>query len=72
MTKVQIEYKLVGPLSDAMLDRIARAHGIYGIDHVKLSPAGDRVIIQYDASRLSAKEVEKTMHDIGLAVALDA
>jgi hypothetical protein len=72
MTKVQLSYKLTGPLTDEMLDRIARAHGIYGIDHLKLHPSGDRITVEYDASRLNAREVEKTLWDIGLSVALDA
>ena len=71
MTKVQLRYRLTGPLTDEMLDRIARAHGIYGIDHIKLEPSGDRVTVEYDASRLNAREVEKTLWDIGLSVALD-
>lgn len=72
MTKVQLRYRLTGPLTDEMLDRIARAHGIYGIDHVRLEPGGDRITVEFDASRLNAREVEKTLADIGLGVSVEA
>lgn len=70
MTKVQLEYELIRPLDDALMDAIARAHGVYGIHRISLSPAMDRIKVEYDASRLSPLEVENRLQMMGIPVAL--
>jgi len=70
MTKVQLEYELVRPLDDALMESIAKAHGVYGILRISLNPAMDRIKVEYDASRLSPLEVENRLHMLGIPVAL--
>jgi hypothetical protein len=71
MTKVQLEYKLMRPVDDGIMVAISKAHGIYGILRISLAPSLDRVLIEYDASRLSPLEVEAHMHSLGIPVAVD-
>jgi hypothetical protein len=68
MTKVQIRFRLQKPLDDTLATRIADAHSLYGIHHVKLAPTLDVLTVEYDASRLSAAEVEAALEMEGLAV----
>lgn len=72
MTKVQLEYKLTRPIDDATMDAISRAHGVYGMIRVALAPSMDKIIVEYDASRLSPLEVEARLHELGIAVAVEA
>jgi hypothetical protein len=68
MTKVQIEFALQRPLDETLLVRLADAHGIYGMSRVRLSPGGDSLVVEYDASRLSRAQVETALAGIGLPV----
>jgi hypothetical protein len=69
MTKVQLNYKLTRRLDDdAMMDAVGRAHGVYGIARVTLSPGLDALTVEYDASRLNANEVEDWLRRSGLPV----
>jgi hypothetical protein len=52
------------------MGQIARAHGVYGILRVSLAPSLDKLTIEYDATRLSAIEVETTLHNLGLPIVL--
>ena len=61
MTKIQLEYPLVRPLADSDSDAIAKVHSSYGIMRVKVAPGLDRVSVEYDASRLSEKDVEDVL-----------
>jgi hypothetical protein len=70
MTKVQLTYDLLKPLGDELMGQIARAHGVYGILRVSLAPSLDKLTIEYDATRLSAIEVETTLHNLGLPIVL--
>lgn len=68
MTKVQVEYDLVRPLTDADASGVADAHSWYGILRVQPSPALDQLRVEYDASRLSEKDVEAVLHRFGLPI----
>ena len=68
MTKVQLEYPLVRPLADADAQAIANVHSWYGILRVKLAPSLDRVSVEYDASRLSEKDVEEVLHRFAIPI----
>ena len=68
MTKVQIRFRLQRPLDEALAGRIADAHAFYGIHHVKVEPSLDALMVEYDASRLSAAEVEAALEMEGLPV----
>ena len=72
MTKVQLEYDLLRPIDEPLLEQIARAHGIYGILRISLTPSLNRLMIEYDASRLSPLEVETVLHRMGIPVVVHA
>ena len=68
VTKVQLEYPLVRPFADADAPAIASVHGWYGILRVKLAPRLDHVSVEYDASRLSEKDVEAVLHRFAIPI----
>ncbi len=68
MTKVQLEYDLVRQLTDHDASAIGDVHSYYGILRVQLAPALDRLQVEYDASRLSEKDVEAVLQRFGLPI----
>ena len=65
MTKVQLQFDLTKPLTDAMLRQIDRVHGIYGMSRVQVLPDGG-LLVDYDASRLGPQEVESVLRMAGI------
>jgi hypothetical protein len=70
MTKVQLRYDLMRPLDETLMEQIARVHSVYGILRVQPSPSLDKLVVEYDASRLSPLEVETVLHKAGLPIVL--
>lgn len=69
MTKVDLHFDLVRPLGDEDLDAVARVHGVYGFQKVTLRlPGLDGVDVQYDASRLTAEDVEAALVRGGIPI----
>lgn len=68
MTKVQLRYELLRPLDDTLMKRISDAHGIYGFQRIQVEPTLDKIIVDYDASRLSRDGVEAKLHAAGIPV----
>ena len=68
MTKVQLEYDLVRQLTDHDASAIGDVHSYYGIERVQLAPSLDRLLVEFDASRLSEKEVEAVLQRFGLPI----
>ena len=68
MTKVQIHLALQCPLDDEMMERISDANSIYGIEHIKVLPSLKEIIVEYDATRLKPKEVERALARGGIPV----
>jgi hypothetical protein len=68
MTKVQLQFDLVRPLTDADSHSVADAHSWYGILRVQTTPALDKLRVEYDASRLSEQDVESVLHRFGLPI----
>ncbi len=68
MTKVQLRYELLRPLDDTLLKRISGAHGIYGFQRILVEPSMDRIMVEYDASRLTRNGVEAKLHGAGIPV----
>ena len=68
VTKVQLEYPLVRPLGDADAQAIADVHGSYGILRVRPAPSLDQVTVEYDASRLSEKDLEAVLQRFGIPI----
>jgi len=68
MTKVELIYDLTASPGDDLLQRVADLHGVYGMNRVRVAPSMDHLIVEYDASRLTAPIVEATLHRFGLPV----
>jgi hypothetical protein len=68
MTKVQLQYDLVRPLTDQDAAAIGDVHSWYGIEKVQLAPSLDRLQVEFDASRLSEKDVEAVLQRFGLPI----
>ena len=69
MTKVQTTFALSRPLDEGDLKEIARVHSVYGMLTTRVEPSGDALFIEYDASRLSRKEVSAILEEHGLPLA---
>lgn len=68
MTRVEARYELTAPMTDELLEAIDRAHSIYGLAMIKLTPALDGLLVQYDASRLKLPDVDGALRSAGLPV----
>ena len=68
MTKVQLEYDLIRPLTDHDARAIGDVNSWYGIERVQLAPSLDRLRVEFDASRLSEKDVEAVLQRFGLPI----
>jgi hypothetical protein len=66
MTKVTLRYDLMRPLTDADAEAISKAHSVYGIARVAIPPSMDCMTVDYDASRLSEKDVESWLIQVGI------
>lgn len=68
MTKIDIHYDLQRPLTDADAPAIANVHSWYGMARVRIAPGMKAVDVEYDASRLSEKEVESVLIRFGIPI----
>jgi len=68
MTKAQTRFRLPKPLDDSSLNSLAAANSIYGIHRLKLSPAMDELMVEYDATRLRPAEVESALATAGILI----
>ncbi|MEP7367693.1 MAG: hypothetical protein ABI972_30910 [Acidobacteriota bacterium] len=68
MTKVQLQYDLLHPLDNVLLNRIAGIHSVYGMTRVQPSDDPEILLVEYDASRLSEPQVEANLHRAGIPV----
>ena len=66
MTKVLLDFHLTRPLDETLMQRIADAHGHYGIFHITVAPSLDAIGVEYDASRLTPDQVEARLHMVGI------
>lgn len=69
MTKVQVTFPFSRPLTESDLVSISHMHSVYGFLAVRLTPAGDALFVEYDASRLNRKEVRGSLEQNGLPLA---
>ncbi|HUP04576.1 MAG TPA: hypothetical protein VMU19_11340 [Bryobacteraceae bacterium] len=72
MTQVQIHFQLQRPLDESLLGKIEQVNTLYGIHRVRLSPAMDRVTVDYDATRLRPADVESALAGVGIPIAVQA
>jgi allophanate hydrolase subunit 1 len=65
MTRIQMNFRLREPLTDATMARLSDASAIYGIQKVKLGDSS--LMVEYDATRLRPAEVEAAIAHAGIA-----
>ena len=68
MTKVQKHFHLQRPLDEALMAQIAAANSIYGIERIVIAPSREDLLVEYDASRLRAPEIEAALQRAGVPV----
>jgi copper chaperone CopZ len=68
MTKVTLHYDLLRPLTDQDQSGIANVHSTYGIARVQITPSLDKIIVDYDASRLLKTDVEAVLMRHGVPI----
>lgn len=68
MTKVQMTYPLSRKLTDGDSGSLARVHSVYGILAARPQPSLQELWLEYDASRLSPKDVAATLRRHGLPI----
>lgn len=66
MTKVLVGFDLLRPLDEALMKRLADAHGQYGLLRVRLARSLDHLEVEYDAARLTEDEVEASLRRAGI------
>jgi hypothetical protein len=70
MTKVELHYDLLRPLDENLAEQIARLHAVYGMVRVRPNSTMDKLVVDYDASRLSEKDVETVLQKHGIPIVL--
>jgi hypothetical protein len=68
VTKVELQFSLLRPLTDADAEAVARAHAHYGFLRIRVAPALDALDIDYDATRLTEKDVEAALVRYGVPI----
>jgi allophanate hydrolase subunit 1 len=68
MTKIQLQYHLTRPLDEKLLEAISRANSVYGIERITLAPAMDKLLVEYDATRMNPNEVQAVLLRSGIPV----
>lgn len=68
MTKVQNTYKLSRALVEADAENLKRVHSVYGIYFVRVNPSASELLVEYDASRLTPRDMQATLEQHALPV----
>ena len=68
MTKVTLHYNLSRALTEPELGGVADLPSTYGIARVQVTPGLDKIIVDYDASRMMKTDVESVLHRHGLPI----
>ena len=68
MTKVTLHYDLSRALTEPELGSVADLTSTYGIERVQMAPGLNKIVVDYDASRLMRVDVESVLHRHGLPI----
>ncbi len=68
MTKVQTSYALSRALADKDFESLSRLTSVYGIFFAKVAPSLDKLLIEYDASRLTPSQLQAVLEQRGLPI----
>jgi hypothetical protein len=69
MTKVQLSFTLSTPLDEQLMNLIAHVYGTYGILRIAAQPGEQKLLVEFDATRFSPKDVEAALARAGLPLA---
>ena len=69
MTRVELQYKIVNPFSDADYERLSNLTSVYGVMGIHLNSDASAVMVEYDATRLNPDGVDHVLKSTGLPVA---
>jgi hypothetical protein len=68
MTKVQKHFRLQRPLDESLMQQIADANSIYGIDRIRIAPSREELMVEFDATRMRVADVEMALQRAGIPV----
>jgi hypothetical protein len=68
MTKVQIPVALSTPLNEGLMSRLTDLYRIYGILGISVEAGREKLKVEYDATRLTPKDVEAALAQAGVPV----
>jgi hypothetical protein len=68
MTKVQKHFRLQRPLDDSLMQKIADANSLYGIEQIKIAPSREELMVEVDATRMRVADVEHELQKAGIPV----
>ena len=66
MTRIQLPFALAGPLDEPTMQRVANIYKVYGILKIDFEPGGQKLTVEYDATRMSPKDVEAVLAHAGV------
>ncbi|NDJ11450.1 MAG: hypothetical protein EBY17_09695 [Acidobacteriia bacterium] len=71
MTKVQKRFQLQQPLDEALMQQIADAHSLYGIERIIIGSSNQDLVVEVDATRMRSADIEAALQRAGIpAVAI--
>jgi hypothetical protein len=68
MTKVQKHFRLQRPLDESLMQQIADANSIYGIERIVIAPSREELMVEFDATRVRTTDVEMVLQRAGIPV----
>jgi hypothetical protein len=68
MTKVQNTYKLSRALVDADAENLKKIHSVYGVYFARVNPSASELLVEYDASRLTPRDMQVTLEQHALPI----
>jgi len=69
MTKIQLPFTLSAPLNEELMNRLGDVYRNYGILRIHVEPGGEKLTVEYDATRFSLKDVEALLAQAGIPLA---
>ena len=69
MTKIQLPFALATPVDEELVKRAGNLYGTYGILRIDVDPGGRSLLVEYDATRFSPKDVEAALARAGMPLA---
>ena len=69
MTKVQKHFRLQRPLDESLMQKIADANSLYGIERIRIAPSREELMVEVDATRMRVADVESALQRAGIPVA---